>query len=169
MSFSISFHLVLLYLSLLNWRLETWKMRVLLNPTVVVLLQYNCTWRKKRAFLLHTQAWTSSDFSECEYLLPNHDSSDAPYWLHVCLVCSVCVCVRECMRESECMCAYVFVFTGFKCSFLSRDVVEWNLKKKQKKIGQEPMALHLCSNWPRRKNSKNFGKMGAKSKAREKK
>lgn len=106
-SFSTSFHLVLLYLSLLNWRLETWKMRVLLNPTVVVLLQCNCTWRKKRAFLLYTQAWTSSDFSECEYLLPNHNSSDAPYWLHVCLVCGVCVWEKVNACVHMCLCSLV--------------------------------------------------------------
>lgn len=64
------------------------------------------------------------------YLCTDHDTSDAPSWLHVCLV-RACVCERERVKEieieCECVCVYVcvrmrmraFVLTGFKCSFLS--------------------------------------------------
>lgn len=58
------------------------------------------------------------------YLCTDHNTSDAPCWLYVCLVC-VCVCG---------VCEWVFVCSlVLNVHLLSGDVVGWNFRKSRKK------------------------------------
>lgn len=112
----------------------------------------------------HTHTWTSSDVSECEYLLPVHWPRHLRCSLLATCVLGVCVCVSE--RAN----AGVFVFTGFKCSFLSGDVVGWNFKRKKAEKSRTrtygpPSVFQLTEE---RERSENLWKNGSrKSKARE--
>ncbi len=60
------------------------------------------------------------------YLCTDHDTSDAPCWLHVRLVCLMCVCVQMC----ECVCLRSLVLNVHFCQGM------WlgeTLKKSRKK------------------------------------
>lgn len=95
----------------LSWHLEVWELvRSELGWTQPQRSIYSVTVRGDgRKHPTHTHkpelALTSLNVN-IYYLCTDHDTSDAPCWLPVC--------------ESECRCVYVFVFTGFKCSFFCR-------------------------------------------------
>lgn len=83
------------------------------------------------------------------YLCTDRNASDA-----CSLLATHLLNVWKQLRVCACACMCMLVFTGFKCYFFCQKVCL--VEKKQKKVGQEPMALLLCSDWARRQTSKNF-------------
>lgn len=139
-------HFILSLFTFLTWRLGTSQIRVgrsSSGPSTA-----------KNSTYTHTPtpelALTSLNVN-IYYLCTDHDTSDAPCWLHVCLEC---VCVWKWIQ----VCLHWLVLN---VNFFVRGC-GW--VKKQKKVGQEPMALHLCSNWPRREKTKTLRKNGSKQK-----
>lgn len=158
----------------LSWRWGTCHIRVVLNAAAEGILPTPPTHTHTNTHT-HTQTHThkpelalTSLNVNIYYLCTDHDTSDAPCWLHVCLM-NVCARVRESKKASASVVYVRLCSLVLNVHFLSGDVVGWNFRKSRKKVGREPMALRLRSNWGRREKSKNLWKKKweQKKKARE--